>query len=107
MDFFNDRIFIFTPHGDVVDLPEDSTPIDFAYAIHSDIGDHISGVRINSKMSPIFSKLKNRDIVEVHTKEEAKPTRKWLDYAFTSLAKRHIRNYLKENGGTIDKFFIS
>jgi (p)ppGpp synthase/HD superfamily hydrolase len=62
---------------------------------------------VNGKLVSLETKLKNRDIVEIHTKEEAKPTRKWLDYAFTSLAKRHIRNYLKENGGTIDKFFIS
>jgi len=68
MDFFSNRIFIFTPGGDVVDLPEDSTPIDFAYSIHSDIGDHIFGAKINGKMSAIFSKLKNRDIVEIITK---------------------------------------
>lgn len=97
MDFFNDRIFIFTPHGDVVDLPEDSTPIDFAYAIHSDIGDHISGVRINSKMSPIFSKLKNRDIVEIIKKKDAHPSSKWLEYAKTTIAKKHIRSYLEKN----------
>jgi hypothetical protein len=65
MDFFNDRIFIFTPQGDVVDMPEDSTPIDFAYMIHSDIGDHTSGAKINGKMSPIFSKLKNGDISSI------------------------------------------
>jgi GTP pyrophosphokinase len=97
MDFFNDRIFIFNPHGDVVDLPEDSTPIDFAYAIHSDIGDHISGVRINSKMSPIFSKLKNRDIVEIIKKKDAHPSSKWLEYAKTTIAKKHIRSYLEKN----------
>ena len=65
MDFFNHRIFIFTPSGDVVDLPEDSSPIDFAYAIHSYLGDHVSGAKINGKMAQIFSKLKNGDIVEI------------------------------------------
>jgi GTP pyrophosphokinase len=97
MDFFNDRIFIFTPKGDVVDMPEDSTPIDFAYSIHSDIGDHIFGAKINNKMSPIFSKLKNGDIVEIVIKKDSKPSSKWLGYAKTALAKKHIRSYLEKN----------
>jgi len=97
MDFFSDRIFIFTPDGDVIDLPEDSSPIDFAYAIHSDIGDHISGAKINSKMSPIFSKLKNRDIVEIIKNKNAQPSAKWLAYVKTTLAKRHIRSYLEKH----------
>ncbi|OGI68513.1 hypothetical protein A2738_01360 [Candidatus Nomurabacteria bacterium RIFCSPHIGHO2_01_FULL_42_15] len=97
MDFFNDRIFIFTPEGDVVDLPEGSTPIDFAYSIHSDIGDHISGATINGKMSQIFSKLKNRDIVKIITKKDAQPSSKWLKYAKTTLAQKHIRSYLEKN----------
>lgn len=97
MDFFSDRIFIFTPKGDVVDLPEDSSPIDFAYTIHSDIGDHISGAKINGKMSHIFSKLENRDMVEIVNKKDAHPSAKWLEYAKTSLARRHIRSYLEKN----------
>lgn len=97
MDFFNDRIFIFTPQGDVIDMPEDSTPIDFAYSIHSDIGDHTSGAKINGKMSPIFSKLKNGDIVEISTKKDAKPSSKWLEYVKTSIAKKHIKSYLEKN----------
>lgn len=97
MDFFNDRIFIFTPQGDVVDMPEDSTPIDFAYMIHSDIGDHTSGAKINGKMSPIFSKLKNGDIVEISTKKDARPSGKWLEYVKTALAKKHIKSYLEKN----------
>jgi GTP pyrophosphokinase len=97
MDFFNDRIFIFTPQGDVVDLPEDSSLIDFAYAIHSDIGDHISGAKINGKLSQIFSKLKNRDIVEIINKKDAHPSSKWLEYAKTTIARKHIRSYLEKN----------
>ena len=97
MDFFNDRIFIFTPKGGVVDLPEDSSPIDFAYSIHSDIGDHISGVKINSKMSYIFSKLKNGDIVEITKKKDAHPSSKWLEYVKTTIAKKHIKSYLEKN----------
>ncbi len=97
MDFFSNRIFIFTPKGDVVDLPEDSNPIDFAYSIHSDIGNHISGARINGKMSQIFTKLKNGDIVEILKKKEAHPSGKWLEYVKTSIAKKHIKSYLEKN----------
>lgn len=97
MDFFNNRIFIFTPKGDVIDLPEDSTPLDFAYSIHSDIGDHIFGAKINNKLLPIYSKLKNGDIVEIITKKNSKPSSKWLDHTKTSLAKKHIKSYLEKN----------
>ena len=97
MDFFNDRIFIFTPKGDVIDLPEDSTPLDFAYSIHSDVGDHTFGAKINGKMSQIFSILKNGDIVEIITRKDSKPSSKWLEYAKTTIAKKHIRSYLEKN----------
>jgi GTP pyrophosphokinase len=97
MDFFNHRIFIFTPSGDVVDLPEDSSPIDFAYAIHSELGDHVSSAKINGKMAQIFSKLKNGDIVEIIDKKDAHPSSKWLEHTKTTLAKRHIRIYVEKN----------
>ena len=91
MDFFKDRIFVFTPKSDVIDLPEDSSPIDFAYAIHTDLGDHASAVKVNGKMVPISTKLKNGDIVEIATKKDSHPTSKWLSYAKTTLAQRHIQ----------------
>lgn len=97
MDFFNDRIFVFTPKGDVVDLPQDSSPIDFAYSIHSDIGDHIASARINSKIAPLSTKLKSSDIVEIMTRREANPSSKWLEYAKTTMAKKHIRAYLEKH----------
>jgi GTP pyrophosphokinase len=97
MDLFSYRIFIFTPKGDVIDLPDDSTPLDFAYAIHSDVGDHIFGSKVNGKMVPIFSKLKNGDIVEIITKKDSKPSSKWLDYVKTATAKKHIKSYLEKN----------
>jgi len=96
MDFFNDRVFVFTPQGDVIDLPEDSSPIDFAYAVHSDIGDHVSGAEINGKFVSLSSKLQNGDIVEIQTKKNSHPTTKWLDLAKTTLARRHIRNVLQK-----------
>ena len=97
MDFFNNRIFVFTPAGDVIDLPEDSTPIDFAYSIHSDIGNHVLGSKVNGRMLPIFTILKNGDIVEIVTKKDSKPSSKWLEYAKTTIAKKHIRSYLEKN----------
>lgn len=96
-DFFSERIFVFTPKGDVLDLPKDCTVIDFAYGIHSDIGDHISGGKINGKFVSIDTKLSNGDVVEVVTKPSSKPTRKWLSFAKTTLAKRNIRNFIEKN----------
>lgn len=90
-DIFTARVFVFTPTGDVVDLPTNSSPIDFAYAIHSDIGDHISGAKVNGKLVTLDSVLHNGDIVEIQTKKTSHPKQKWLDFAKTSLARRHIR----------------
>ncbi len=97
MDFFKDRVFVFTPKGDVIDLPEDSSVIDFAYAIHSDIGDHAQTAKINGKIAPLHAKLKNLDIVFVETNKKANPSSKWLDHAKTTMAKKHINAYLKEH----------
>ncbi|MFO0743567.1 MAG: RelA/SpoT family protein [Candidatus Paceibacterota bacterium] len=105
--FLDKKMFIHTPKGDIIELPQGAGVIDFAFAVHSDIGTHVSGVIVNGKMVSLNTKLKDRDIVEIITKEDAKPSRKWIDYAFTPNAKRHIRNYIKEHGGTIDKFFVN
>ncbi len=94
-DFFSNRIFVFTPIGDVVDLPVGATPIDFAFAIHSEIGNHMAGVKVNKKLVQFDTTLHNGDIVEIETKKNAKPTKKWLDFAKTSVAKRHIRSTLE------------
>ncbi len=94
-DFFSHRIFLFTPRGDVIDLPMHSTPVDFAYAIHSKLGDHMSGVKVNGKLVSFDTRLRNGDIVEIIEKPSAKPTPKWLEYARTSMARRHIRSSLE------------
>lgn len=90
-DIFSHRVFVFTPKGDVIDLPVDSSPVDFAYAVHSDIGDHMWGAKVNGKLVPIDTKLQNADIVYIETRKNAKPSTKWLDVAKTALARRHIR----------------
>ncbi|MDD3531031.1 MAG: HD domain-containing protein [Candidatus Pacebacteria bacterium] len=93
-DFFSHRVFVFTPEGDVIDLPADSTPIDFAYAIHSDLGDHAQGAKVNGKLVSFETKLGNGDIVEIQRRDSAKPSAKWLEFVRTSLARRNIRSAL-------------
>ncbi|MFT5849323.1 MAG: guanosine-3',5'-bis(diphosphate) 3'-pyrophosphohydrolase [Patiriisocius sp.] len=95
-DFFSNRIFVFTPNGDVVDLPSGATPIDFAYAIHSEVGNHIAGVKVNNKLVQLDKGLRNGDIVEIETKKNAHPTPKWVQMAQTSVAKRRIKSALAE-----------
>ncbi len=93
-DFFGHRIFTFTPKGDVVDLPIGSSVIDFAYNIHSDIGNHMASAMVNGKIASLHAELKNGDQVEIITKKSAKPNRKWLDHAKTAMAKKFIRSAL-------------
>ena len=90
-DFFSHRVFVFTPKGDVIDLPIAATPIDFAYAVHSDLGNRMSGARVNGKMVSLETSLRNGDMVEIITRASAKPSRKWHDIAKTNMAKKHIR----------------
>ena len=89
----------------MLDLPLESCPIDFAYAIHSDIGDHLVGAKVNGKLVSIDTRLKNGDIVEILTKGGAKPTPKWLELVKTSVAKKHIRNALAKWGTKKPYFF--
>ncbi|MEK7510885.1 MAG: TGS domain-containing protein, partial [Patescibacteria group bacterium] len=96
-DFFSHRVFVFTPRGDVIDLPVESTPADFAYAIHSDLGNHMQGAKVNGKLVSFDTKLRNGDIVEIIRRESAHPTLKWLDFVKTSVAKKHIRAALEEH----------
>src|SRR3989344_370274 len=93
-DFFSHRVFVFTPKGDVIDLPSSSTPIVFSYVIHSDLGDHIQGAKVNGKLVPFETTLGNGEIVEIILRDSAHPSAKWLDIAKTTLARRHIRSAL-------------
>ena len=95
-DFFSHRVFVFTPKGDVIDLPIAATPIDFAYAVHSDLGNKMSGARVNGKMVALDTSLRNGDMVEIITKASSKPSRKWHDMAKTNMAKKHIRAALAQ-----------
>lgn len=95
-DFFSHRVFVFTPKGDVIDLPIAATPIDFAYAVHSDLGNKMTGARVNGKMVSIDTALRNGDMVEIITKPSAHPSRKWHDIAKTNMARKHIRAALSQ-----------
>lgn len=94
-EVFDKRVFVLTPKGEVVDLPRGATPVDFAYAIHSDLGRHLFSAKVNGKIAPLSTPLTSSDIVEVETKKTSNPTRKWLEYAKTSDAKRQINQFLE------------
>jgi GTP pyrophosphokinase len=98
LDFFKDRVFVLTPKGDVIDLPEGATPVDFAYHIHSEIGDTMTAAKINNHIVPLSYELASGDMVEILTQKNKKPSIKWLELAKTSLAKDHIKNALKKEG---------
>lgn len=100
-DFFARRMFVFTPKGDVIDLPVGATPVDFAYAIHSDIGNTMVGAKVNGKIIQLSSELQNGDIVDIMTKKSGKPNRKWLEFAKTSSAKHHIKNMINKKGPVV------
>jgi GTP pyrophosphokinase len=103
VDFFKDRIFVFTPGNDVVDLPAGATPVDFAYRIHTQIGNTCVGAKINGKIVPLTTELHSGDIVEIITQKGKKPSKDWLQFTKTEMAKKHIRSALKENTRALQK----
>ena len=97
-ELFEDEVYVFTPKGAIKVLPKESTPIDFAYQIHEEIGHHMVGCKINSKMMPIITKLENGDIVEIITSDQSKgPSRDWLKFVKSSGAKNKISSWFKKN----------
>ena len=97
-DIFQDRIFVFSPKGDVFELPEDSTPIDFAYAVHTDIGNKATGVLINDKISTLDASLRNGDLVEILIEKNRKnPNPDWIKFVKTKHAKDRIRQFSKKS----------
>lgn len=91
-DFFRDRLYALTPENDIIDLPAEATPVDFAYHIHSDIGDQCIGARVNGKMVPLDTPLRSGDMVEIITQKGKKPSKDWLRFVKTALAKKQIRS---------------
>ena len=96
-ELFEDEVYVFTPKGDIKSLPKGATPIDFAYSIHEQIGHKMTGCKINSKMVPIITKLKNGDIVDIITSDNSKgPSRDWLKYVKTTTARNRINQWFKK-----------
>src|SRR5437016_5387877 len=94
VDLYQDEIFVFTPRGDVKRLPKGATPIDFAFAVHTEVGQHCQGARINGRIAPLHRPLKNGDTVEVMTSPQAKPSRDWLAHVQTARARHKIRQWI-------------
>ena len=103
IDLFGDEIFVFTPTGDLIQLPANSTPIDFAYSVHTEVGQSCLGAKINNKVVPLNTFLKNGDNVEIITSASQRPNYGWLEFAVTSKARNKIKNYLqkKEKEGSV------
>ncbi len=95
-DLFESEIYVFTPKGDVREFPEGSTPLDFAYSIHSDVGNHCVGARINGRMVPLKHQMQNGDTIEIVTSNTQQPSKDWLKICVTNRAKSRIRVFVKE-----------
>lgn len=97
MDLYVDEIFVFTPKGKIIKLAKGATPVDFAYAIHTEVGHHCSGAKVNSQMVPLRTQLNSGDIVEITTSPNHTPTDAWLKFVKSSNARYKIRNYLRKH----------
>ncbi len=95
-DLFADKVFLWTPRGDVIDLPAGSTPVDFAYRIHSDVGNHCVGAKVNGRIVPLTHKFHNGDIVEIITRSNSQPSRDWLAFVKTNQARNRIKGFYRQ-----------
>ncbi|MBL8981173.1 MAG: bifunctional (p)ppGpp synthetase/guanosine-3',5'-bis(diphosphate) 3'-pyrophosphohydrolase, partial [Gemmatimonadetes bacterium] len=96
LDLYQDEIFLFTPTGDVIQLPRGATPIDFAFAVHTEVGTHCQGAKVNGKIAPLSRELKNSETVEILTSPNARPSRDWLAHVRTGRARHKIRQWLRQ-----------
>lgn len=100
LNLFADKIFVYTPKGDIIDLPAGALPLDFAYKLHSEIGDHVVGVKINGKMSNLNKKLEHGDVVEILTSKNQTPKQSWFEKIITPHARQKLRHRLNRNNDT-------
>jgi guanosine-3',5'-bis(diphosphate) 3'-pyrophosphohydrolase len=94
-DLFVDEVFVFTPRGQVISLTRGATPVDFAFSIHTEVGNHCAGAKVNGRMVPLRTELKNGDMVEIITNPQQRPSKDWLAFAATGRARQKIRNYVR------------
>ena len=104
VDLFPDEVYVFTPNGEIKKMPRGASVIDFAYAVHTDVGQHCIGAKVNHELVPLRTQLKNGDHVEIITSPSGRPNPSWLDYVATGKARANIRSYLKgqKTGGAVD-----
>lgn len=96
LELFQDRVFVFSPRGDLIELPNGSTPVDFAYAIHSGVGDKTVGAKVNGRIAPLNTKLNNGDQVEIITSKTQNPSPAWERFVVTGKARSHIKRYVRQ-----------
>ncbi|MBW1674659.1 MAG: bifunctional (p)ppGpp synthetase/guanosine-3',5'-bis(diphosphate) 3'-pyrophosphohydrolase, partial [Deltaproteobacteria bacterium] len=96
LDLFSNEVYVFTPKGEVKELPKGATPIDFAYSIHSEIGNRCIGAKVNEKIVRLTHQLKTGDIIQILTSKNHKPSKDWLKFVTTSTAKTRIRQWIKK-----------
>lgn len=96
LELFSDEVFVFTPKGDLLVLPSGSTPVDFAYAIHTEVGHKCAGAKVNGKLVPLDYKLQNGDVVQIITKQQKSPNIEWLEFVKTLRARSKIKTFLKQ-----------
>jgi len=101
IDLFQDEIFVFTPKGDVKQLPRGATPIDFAFAVHTEVGLHCAGAKVNGRIAPLSRELKNGDTVDITTDPKQRPSRDWLAFVKTARARQKIRGFVKSQEGRV------
>jgi GTP pyrophosphokinase len=97
LDLYQDEIFVFTPTGDVIQLPKGATPIDFAFAVHTEVGQHCAGAKVNNRIAPLSRPLRNSETVEIMTSPSPRPTRDWLAHVRTGRARHKIRQVLRRD----------
>ncbi len=96
VNLFQDEVFVFTPRGEVKSLPRGATPVDFAFSIHTEVGSHCVGAKVNGKITPLSTMLENGDIVEIITNPHRKPSADWMKFVVTARAKQKIRNWIRQ-----------
>ncbi len=103
IDFFQDRILTLTPKGEVIDLPLGATPVDFAYQIHTEVGNHCAGAKVNGKIATLNHKLRSGDIVEIIIQKNKGASESWLEFVHTGSARNHIKSALRRQVSTLDR----